>query len=170
LFLLFAAVFAPTDDAFAKIQGLESILANPAAIIGLLTYHVVPGRYDAADLVDGMRLTTLASKKVKVTVESDGTVMINNAAVVLADIVGSNGVVHGIDTLLDPNDAELADVMYTMESTASPTASPTDSPTASPTDSPTASPTDSPTDGAMMTNTVLAILSSLAVAAGIAVV
>jgi hypothetical protein len=129
-------------------------LANPAAVVGLLTYHVVPGRFNAADLVDGMRLTTLASKKVKVTVESDGTVMINNAMVVQADIMGSNGVVHGIDTLLDPNDAGLADVMSTMEPTASPTASLT----------------DSPTDGALMTNTVFAILSSLAVAAGIAVV
>jgi hypothetical protein len=134
LFLLFAAVFAPTDGAFAKVPGLASILANPYAVIGLLT--------------------TMANKKVKVTVESDGTVMINNAMVVQANIMGSNGVVHGIDTLLDPKDAGLADVVSTIESTASPSASPT----------------DSPTDGAMMTNTVLAILSSLAVAAGIAVV
>jgi hypothetical protein len=154
LFLLFAAVFAPTDGAFAKVPGLASILANPNAVIGLLTYHVVRGSYQAADLVDGMQLTTMANKKVKVTVESDGTVMINNAMVVQANIMGSNGVVHGIDTLLDPKDAGLADVVSTIESTASPSASPT----------------DSPTDGAMMTNTVLAILSSLAVAAGIAVV
>jgi transforming growth factor-beta-induced protein len=155
LFLLVAAVFAPTDDAFGRVQGLQSILANPAVFSGLLSYHVVVGSYNAADLVDGMQLNTLAGKKVKVTVESDGTVMINNnAMVVQADIMGSNGVVHGIDTLLDPKDASDADVMSTVESTAYPTASPT----------------DSPTDGAMMTNTVLAILSSLAVAAGIAVV
>jgi transforming growth factor-beta-induced protein len=146
-------VFAPTDDAFAKVQSLESILANTAAVVGLLSYHVVGGVFVAADLVDGMELTTLAGKKVKITLMSNGMVMVNSAMVVQADIMGSNGVVHAIDTLLDPKDAVLA-----VESTMEPSASPT------------ATATDSPTDGAMMTNTVLAILSSLAVAAGIAVV
>ena len=96
-------VFAPTDEAFAKLpEGtVEKLLKNKKALAAILTYHVVAGKVMAADVVKLDSAKTVQGKSV--TVKTEGkTVMINNAQVVIADIVTSNGVIHVIDTVLLP--------------------------------------------------------------------
>jgi transforming growth factor-beta-induced protein len=98
-------VFAPTDEAFAAVpkETLDALLADPkGALTDVLTYHVVPGKAMAADLSDGMMLTTVNGEQLKVTIKDDGTVMIGDATVVTADIETANGVIHVIDTVLVP--------------------------------------------------------------------
>jgi branched-chain amino acid transport system substrate-binding protein len=97
-------VFAPTDAAFAaalEATGLtaEELLANTELLTTILTYHVVDGAVMSTDLADG-EVTTLAGLPVTVTLGD--TVMINDATVVVADVVALNGVVHIIDTVLLP--------------------------------------------------------------------
>ncbi len=97
-------VFAPTDDAFAALPGgtLESLSSEQLADI--LLYHVVSGRVMAADAValDGQMADTLLNgKQISISVDG-GTVRINNAAVIIPDIVASNGVIHVIDSVLLP--------------------------------------------------------------------
>ena len=99
-------VFAPTNDAFAKLPaGTVDTLLKPsmkADLTSILTYHVVSGRYTAADLKDGMTLKTFNGATLKITVVG-GKVMINgNAMVETADVISSNGVTHVIDTVLMP--------------------------------------------------------------------
>lgn len=98
-------VFAPTDEAFAKLPKgtLESLLKpeNKDKLIAILKYHVVAGKVMAADVVKLTEAGTLAEKKVAVKV-TDGTVMINESKVIKADIVCSNGVIHVIDKVLLP--------------------------------------------------------------------
>jgi len=98
-------VFAPTDEAFAKLpEGtVESLLKpeNKAKLVAVLTYHVVPGKVMAADVVKLTEASTVQGSKAKVKVE-DGTVMIDNAKVVKTDIVTSNGVIHVIDAVILP--------------------------------------------------------------------
>ncbi len=99
-------VFAPTNDAFAKLPaGTVDTLLKPsmkADLTSILTYHVVSGRYTAADLKDGMTLKTVNGATLKITVVG-GKVMINgNAMVETADVISSNGVTHVIDTVLMP--------------------------------------------------------------------
>jgi uncharacterized surface protein with fasciclin (FAS1) repeats len=97
-------VFAPTNDAFNALpDGVVSYLLTDAgkpALIEVLLYHVVAGEYEAADLSDGMTLTTLQGGTLDVQI--DGTVMINDATVTTADISADNGVIHEIDTVLVP--------------------------------------------------------------------
>jgi transforming growth factor-beta-induced protein len=98
-------VFAPTDDAFAAVpkETLDALLADPeGALTDVLTYHVVAGKVMAADLSDGMQAETVNGQPLDITVESDGTVMVNGATVVTADIETANGVIHVIDTVLVP--------------------------------------------------------------------
>lgn len=99
-------VFAPTNSAFAALPDgtVESLLEeeNKDQLTGVLTYHVVSGNVMAADLSDGQVVTSLNGQELKVSIK-DGKVMINNATVVAADLDGSNGVVHVIDTVLMPN-------------------------------------------------------------------
>lgn len=98
-------VFAPTDDAFAKLPAgtVESLLKpeNRDKLVSILTYHVIPGQVMAADLA-GKRLnaTTVQGQ----TVHVDGThgVKVNTSNVVSADVVASNGVIHVIDSVLLP--------------------------------------------------------------------
>lgn len=97
-------VFAPTDAAFAKIpkEKLEVLLKDKKALAGVLTYHVVAGKVTAADVVKIDSAKTVEGQKLNVTTK-DGTVMINGATVVKADIMCSNGVIHVIDTVLLPS-------------------------------------------------------------------
>ncbi len=97
-------VFAPTDEAFAKIPAdqLESLLADQEALTKVLTYHVVPGQMMAVDVVNLQSAKTVEGQEITIQTK-DGTVMVDNANVVATDIVASNGVIHVIDTVLMPN-------------------------------------------------------------------
>jgi uncharacterized surface protein with fasciclin (FAS1) repeats len=100
-------VFAPTDDAFAKLPAgtLESLLEpeNKAKLKSILTYHVVPGRVLAADVVKLDRAKTLQGQSVAIAA-TEGSVKIDGATVVKADVSASNGVIHVIDTVILPRD------------------------------------------------------------------
>ena len=95
-------VFAPTDEAFAKIpsEKLEALLADKAALRNVLTYHVVAGKVMAADVTTG-KVKTLQGQEL--TVSTDDGVMVDYANVIKTDIVTSNGVIHVIDAVLLPN-------------------------------------------------------------------
>ena len=94
-------VFAPTDEAFAKIPkaDLDKLLANKAKLKAVLTYHVVSGKVMSADIKPG-KVKTVEGKNVKIT--TAGGVKVNNAKVVAADVAADNGVIHAIDTVLMP--------------------------------------------------------------------
>jgi uncharacterized surface protein with fasciclin (FAS1) repeats len=98
-------VFAPTDEAFAKLPAgtVEDLLKpeNKQKLISILTYHVVAGKVMAKDVVKLHEAKTVNSQDVKIMVE-DGKVMVNNANVVKTDIECSNGVIHVIDNVLLP--------------------------------------------------------------------
>lgn len=98
-------VFAPTNDAFAKLpEGtVESLLKpeNKKKLVSILTYHVVPGKVMAKDVVGLSSAKTVEGSKIAIKVK-DGTVMIDNAKVVKTDIETSNGVIHIIDTVIMP--------------------------------------------------------------------
>ena len=98
-------VFAPTNEAFNKLPaGTVDNLLKPEMkkdLQGVLTYHVVAGSLRAADLTDGMELTTVQGQKLTVSLK-DGKVMINNATVTIADVISSNGVTHVVDAVLLP--------------------------------------------------------------------
>lgn len=99
-------VFAPTDDAFAKLPAgtVEMLLKpeNKQQLIGVLTYHVVPGSVTAAQVMTLNAAETLNQQRVDVKV-SDGKVTIDGANVVKADIECDNGVIHVIDSVLLPS-------------------------------------------------------------------
>jgi len=98
-------VFAPTDEAFAKLPAgtLESLLKpeNKAKLAGILTYHVVAGKVMAADVVKLTSAKTVNGQSVKIAVDG-GKVKVNDANVVKTDIGASNGVIHVIDAVLLP--------------------------------------------------------------------
>jgi uncharacterized surface protein with fasciclin (FAS1) repeats len=98
-------VFAPTDDAFAKLPAgtLESLLKpeNKAKLQSILTYHVVPGNYMAADVVGMSSAKTVNGESFGIR-KSDGKVMVDTATVVKTDIMTSNGVIHVIDSVILP--------------------------------------------------------------------
>jgi uncharacterized surface protein with fasciclin (FAS1) repeats len=98
-------VFAPTDEAFAKLPAgtVENLLKpeNKGQLTAILTYHVVPGAVMAADVVEMSEAETVNGKKVKIAIEG-GTVMVNDAKVVTADVNASNGVIHIIDAVILP--------------------------------------------------------------------
>ena len=96
-------VFAPTDEAFAKIpqEQLESLLENKTQLTAVLTYHVIAGKVMSTDLTDDMAVATVQGENVTINLDEDG-VMVNDAKVVQADIECINGVVHAIDTVLMP--------------------------------------------------------------------
>jgi uncharacterized surface protein with fasciclin (FAS1) repeats len=96
-------VFAPTDDAFAKLPAgtVEALLADKDALAKILTYHVVPGKVMAADVVGLTSADTVAGMPLSISVEGDA-VMINGAKVVVTDIECTNGVIHVIDTVIVP--------------------------------------------------------------------
>lgn len=94
-------VFAPTDDAFAKIPkaDLDALLKDKAKLTAVLTYHVVAGKVMAADVKAGKVKTVQGSD---LTVTTMGGVQVNGANVVKTDIVADNGVIHVIDTVVMP--------------------------------------------------------------------
>ncbi len=95
-------VFAPTDEAFAKLpEGtVEALLDDPEKLAQILTYHVVPGRLMAADVVSADSLKTAQGGKL--TVDTTDGARIGNASIIQTDITTSNGVIHVIDTVLLP--------------------------------------------------------------------
>jgi uncharacterized surface protein with fasciclin (FAS1) repeats len=95
-------VFAPTDDAFAKLPKgtLESLLKDTAKLTDILTYHVVAGKVMAADAAGLNTAKTVQGQNL--TISSNGGVMIDNAKVIKADIQCSNGVIHVIDSVVVP--------------------------------------------------------------------
>lgn len=96
-------VFAPTDEAFAKIPkaDLDALLKDKAKLTAVLTYHVVAGKVMAADVVKLTSAKTVQGGSAKVHVMG-GKVMIDNANVVKTDIAASNGVIHVIDSVILP--------------------------------------------------------------------
>ena len=98
-------VFAPTDEAFAKLPKgtVETLLKpeNKEKLRAILTYHVAPGKAMAADLKDGQSVKTVNGRDVTVKVE-DGKVTAGGARVTKPDVAASNGVIHVIDTVLMP--------------------------------------------------------------------
>ena len=100
-------VMAPTDAAFAKLpEGtVESLLKpeNKGKLVAILTYHVIPGKAMAADVVklNGRSVKTVEGSPARISVDGQ-TVMIQNAKVVKTDITCTNGVIHVIDTVIMP--------------------------------------------------------------------
>lgn len=94
-------VFAPTDEAFAKIPkaDLDALLKDKAKLTAVLTYHVVAGKVMAADVKAGKVKTVMGSE---LTVSTSGGVMVDKAKVIKTDIVADNGVIHVIDTVIMP--------------------------------------------------------------------
>lgn len=105
-------VFAPTDDAFAALPaGLVDKLLMPEHkdhLVQLLTYHVVAGQVMAADIMDG-DVKTVEGSTVKLAT-MDG-VMVNDAKVISADVMASNGVIHAIDKVILPPKFDVAGIL-----------------------------------------------------------
>lgn len=99
-------VFAPTDEAFAKLpEGtIASLLLpeNKAKLTAILTYHVVSGKVMAEDVVGLTSAKTVEGSTIDIAVDG-GTVMIDGAKVVQADVSATNGVIHVIDSVIMPN-------------------------------------------------------------------
>lgn len=99
-------VFAPTNDAFAKLPAgtVEDLLKpeNKDKLTAVLTYHVVAAKVMAADVKPG-EVATVQGGKVKIEVK-DGTVTVDGAKVVKTDIEATNGVIHVIDTVILPKE------------------------------------------------------------------
>ncbi len=94
-------VFAPTDDAFAKIPkaDLDALLKDKAKLTAVLTYHVVPGKVLSKDIKPGKVKTVQGSE---LTIATAGGVTVDGAKVTSADVMADNGVIHVIDTVLMP--------------------------------------------------------------------
>lgn len=97
-------VFAPTDAAFNKIPKaqLDALLADKEALTAVLTYHVIAGKVMAADLVEKRLTSAKTVQGESVNIDARTNVIVNDATVIKADIVTSNGVVHLIDTVIMP--------------------------------------------------------------------
>jgi uncharacterized surface protein with fasciclin (FAS1) repeats len=98
-------VFAPTNEAFAKLPDgtVETLLLpeNKDKLVATLTYHVVPGKVMAADVVELTEATSLEGDTIAISV-SDAGVKVDDANVTATDIEGSNGVIHVIDAVIMP--------------------------------------------------------------------
>lgn len=94
-------VFAPTDEAFAKVpkETLDALLADKDRLTAVLTYHVVSGLVMSKDVSAGKVKTVQGSE---LTITTDGGVKVDDANVVKADIVTTNGVIHVIDAVVLP--------------------------------------------------------------------
>jgi transforming growth factor-beta-induced protein len=104
-------VFAPTDDAFAMLpEGtVEALLADIPALSNILTYHVVGGQVLAADVVGLSSAETLQGQFLDIAADANG-VMIDSSNVVITDILGSNGVIHVIDSVLLPESRSIVEI------------------------------------------------------------
>lgn len=98
-------VFAPTDEAFAKLPAgtVEMLLLpeNSEKLKKILTLHVVPGRMDAKQVTAKTSLPSLEGEALSIESKA-GNVMVDNASIVKADVKASNGIIHVIDTVLMP--------------------------------------------------------------------
>jgi uncharacterized surface protein with fasciclin (FAS1) repeats len=98
-------VFAPTDEAFAKLPPgtVEDLLKpeNKEKLVSILTYHVVPGKVLASQVTKMNSAQTVNGESLRIKVD-DGTVMVDNAKVTKTDILCSNGVIHVIDSVMLP--------------------------------------------------------------------
>ena len=98
-------VFAPTDAAFAKLPAgtVEGLLKpeNKSKLVSILTYHVVSGSVPSSQVVKMTSAKTVEGQSVKISMK-DGNVMVDNAKVVSADVMASNGVIHVIDSVILP--------------------------------------------------------------------
>ena len=111
-------VFAPTDQAFADAGiDLNTFTTDEqiATLTDILLYHVYSGAVNAADVTDGLTVAMVNGDEASFTV-TDGTVMVGDATVVLADVPASNGVIHVIDKVLMPP-ADLVDIAAVAMST-----------------------------------------------------
>ena len=96
--------FAPTNDAFAALQPgqLDSLLADPTTLTPILQYHIVIDNVSASHLATLGTALSSTGLPITITVQSDGSVLVNDARVVQSDIPAANGVIHLIDKLLIP--------------------------------------------------------------------
>lgn len=98
-------VFAPTDEAFAKLPAgtVENLLKpeNKEQLVAVLTYHVIPGKVMSGDIA-GKKMDVGTVQGSKLSVDATNGVKVDNASVVQADIETSNGVIHVIDTVVLP--------------------------------------------------------------------
>ena len=97
-------VFAPTDDAFAKLpqDKLNALLNDKDALKKVLTYHVVAGKVMSTDVVKLKSAKTVEGQSIKIN--SDDGVKINNAKVIMTDIITTNGIIHVVDEVILPPD------------------------------------------------------------------
>lgn len=95
-------VFAPTNDAFAKIPAadLKALLEDKAALTKVLTYHVVAGKVMAADVVKMKEAKSVQGSMI--AIDATAGVKVDNATVTATDILATNGVIHVIDTVIMP--------------------------------------------------------------------
>lgn len=102
-------VFAPTDEAFAKLPAstLDDLLKpeNKVKLRRILTYHVVPGRVSAAEVVKLRSAKAVSGDSIDIKANG-GSVMVDNARVVKTDIGASNGIIHVIDAVILPDDTK----------------------------------------------------------------
>jgi uncharacterized surface protein with fasciclin (FAS1) repeats len=102
-------VFAPTNDAFAKVPAdvLEKLLKpeNKDALVAVLTYHVLSGKVMAADVAAGDVASVQGDN---ITITTEGGVKVNEANVIATDVAASNGVIHAIDAVILPPSLDLA--------------------------------------------------------------
>jgi uncharacterized surface protein with fasciclin (FAS1) repeats len=98
-------VFAPTDDAFAKLPSgtLEKLLKpeNNKQLVAILTYHVVPGKVMSKDIA-GKKATAKSVEGEEISIDATNGVKVDVAKVVKADVEASNGVIHVIDAVIMP--------------------------------------------------------------------
>jgi uncharacterized surface protein with fasciclin (FAS1) repeats len=97
-------VFAPTDEAFAKMpkDQLGALLANKTQLTALLTYHLIPGEVMSTALNNGMQVKTVSGENLIISL-ANGGIMVNDAKVVQPDIIATNGIIHAIDKVLIPS-------------------------------------------------------------------
>ena len=105
-------VFAPTNEAFAALPAgvLDALLLpeNKATLVKILTYHVVSGAVYAADVADGAVATVEGQS---ITLSTKDGVSVNNAKVVIADVMADNGVIHAIDAVILPKDVKISSLL-----------------------------------------------------------
>ena len=95
-------VFAPSDEAFAKLPdgAVQSLLATPDSLADVVNYHLVPGRITAGDIAGRISAETLQGEDLAIS--NNGAIRIDGAHIISGDIQASNGVIHVIDRVLLP--------------------------------------------------------------------
>lgn len=99
-------IFCPNNDAFQKLAGTGANITDEQ-LAEILQYHVVQGTVGySTTLSNNTKLATLADEELTITIDEEGAVFINNARVINSDILIANGVLHVIDTVLNPAEAD----------------------------------------------------------------